>query len=184
MLLIVSCWCVRKYILLTDWLTDCLAGWLAGWLADWLTDFVLSRTLHIASIKAFINSFQSYLFRDKCWLSYFSNRNAKIALMRVSMVVTYYIKLFRTGTDRHNDILMSLLFLVAESKRFYDNFSSSNAPSRLHGLREIVLPWRQEIVKLKTSSRHVLITSSRRLGEQRMFTRNCLSTIYVMLFLF
>ena len=134
-------------------------------------------------LKPFINSFQSYLFRYKCWLSYFSNRNAKIALMRGSMVVTYYIKLFRTGTDRHNDILMSLLFLVAEPKRFYDNFSSSNAPSRLHGLREIVLLWRQEIVKLKTSSRHVLITSSRSLGERRMFTRNCLSTIYVMLFL-
>ena len=29
------------------------------------------------------------------------------------MVVTYYIKLFRTGADRHNGILMSLV-LVAE----------------------------------------------------------------------
>ena len=133
---------------LTDWLTAWLAGWLAGrladWLADWLTDFVLSRTLHIASIKAFINSFQSYLFRYKCWLSYFSNRNAKIALLRASMVVTYYIKLFRTRTDKHNDILMSLLFLVAETKRFYDNFSSSSANL-----------WRQEIVKLKPSSRRL-----------------------------
>ena len=42
--------------------------------------------------------------------------NAKIALMRASMVVTYYIKLFRTGTDRHNSILMSLLLLVTETK--------------------------------------------------------------------
>ena len=33
------------------------------------------------------------------------------------MVVTYYIKLFRTGADRHNGILMSLLLLVAETKR-------------------------------------------------------------------
>ena len=32
------------------------------------------------------------------------------------MVVTYYIKLFRTGIDRHHGILMMLLFLVAETK--------------------------------------------------------------------
>ena len=31
------------------------------------------------------------------------------------MVVTYYIKLFRTGADRHNGILMSPLHLVAET---------------------------------------------------------------------
>ena len=45
----------------------------------------------------------------------FTNWNAKIALLRASMVVTYYIKLFRTGSDRHNGILMSLLLLVAET---------------------------------------------------------------------
>ena len=32
----------------------------------------------------------------------FTNWNAKIALLRASMVVTYCIKLFRTGADRHN----------------------------------------------------------------------------------
>ena len=31
------------------------------------------------------------------------------------MVVTYYIKAFRRGADRHNGILMSLLLLVAET---------------------------------------------------------------------
>ena len=41
--------------------------------------------------------------------------NAKIALFRSSMVVTYYVKLFRTGADRHNGILLSLLLLVAET---------------------------------------------------------------------
>ena len=46
----------------------------------------------------------------------FTNWNAKIALLRTSMVVTYYIKLFRTGDNRHNGILMSLLLLVAETK--------------------------------------------------------------------
>ena len=31
------------------------------------------------------------------------------------MVVTYYIKLFRTGADKHNGILMYLLLLDAET---------------------------------------------------------------------
>ena len=35
----------------------------------------------------------------------------------MSMVIAYYIKLFRTGADRHNGILMSLLLLVTETKR-------------------------------------------------------------------
>ena len=34
--------------------------------------------------------------------------------MRASVIVTYYIKLFRTGADRRNGILMPLLVLVAE----------------------------------------------------------------------
>ena len=33
------------------------------------------------------------------------------------MVVTYYIKLVRAGSDRHNVILMSLLLLVTETIR-------------------------------------------------------------------
>ena len=33
------------------------------------------------------------------------------------MAVTYYIKLFRTGADTQNNILMSLLLLVAETKK-------------------------------------------------------------------
>ena len=45
----------------------------------------------------------------------FPVQNGKIALVRVSMVVTYYIKLFRTAADRNNDILMYLLLLVAET---------------------------------------------------------------------
>ena len=45
----------------------------------------------------------------------FTNWNAKIAFLRASMVLTYYIKLFRTRADRHSGILMSLLFLVAET---------------------------------------------------------------------
>ena len=33
------------------------------------------------------------------------------------MVVTYYIKCFRRGTDRHNGILMSLLLPIAKAMR-------------------------------------------------------------------
>ena len=45
----------------------------------------------------------------------FANWSAKIALLRGSMVVTYYIKLFRKGADRHSGILMSLLLLNADT---------------------------------------------------------------------
>ena len=45
----------------------------------------------------------------------FTKLKGKISLLRAFMVVTYYIKLFRTGADRHNGILMSLLLLVAET---------------------------------------------------------------------
>ena len=45
----------------------------------------------------------------------FTNWNAEIALSREFMVVTYYIKFFQMGADRHNDILMSLLLLVGET---------------------------------------------------------------------
>ena len=41
--------------------------------------------------------------------------NGKIVLVGASIVVTYYIKLFRTGADRHSGILMSLILLVAET---------------------------------------------------------------------
>ena len=38
-----------------------------------------------------------------------------MALVRASIVFTYYTKLFRMGADRHNSFLMSLLLLVAET---------------------------------------------------------------------
>ena len=44
----------------------------------------------------------------------FGVRNGKIALVRASMVVTYFIKLLHTATDKHNGILMSLRLLVSE----------------------------------------------------------------------
>ena len=64
-------------------------------------------------------------FYQICPKSVFPAENRKIALVRASMVFTYYIKLFCTGADRHNGILMFLLmyfngilmFLVAETSR-------------------------------------------------------------------
>ena len=41
--------------------------------------------------------------------------NGKITLGLVSIFVTYYIRLFRTGADRYNGILMPLFLLVAET---------------------------------------------------------------------
>ena len=37
----------------------------------------------------------------------FSNWNTKIAFLRAFIVITYYNKLFRTGADRHNGILVT-----------------------------------------------------------------------------
>ena len=45
----------------------------------------------------------------------FTNWNTNIALLSASMVVTYYVKFFWMGSDRHNGILMYLLLLVAET---------------------------------------------------------------------
>ena len=65
--------------------------------------FFCSKFLHIP---------QKFCRSKKRWRKLANNSN--MALLCASMVVTYYIKLFRTGTDRHNGILMSLL-LVAET---------------------------------------------------------------------
>ena len=54
----------------------------------------------------------------------FPVESEKIALVRASMVITFYIKLFRTGADKHNGILMSLLLLVAETIRKFLNTKS------------------------------------------------------------
>ena len=58
----------------------------------------------------------------------FANWNAKIALLRASLVVTYYIKLFWMGADRHNGILMSLLLLVAGTIKLYAKYRFFTMP--------------------------------------------------------
>ena len=52
-------------------------------------------------------------FDQICPKREFPVENGKITLVRALMVLTYYIKLFLTGADRHNGILVSLLVLVA-----------------------------------------------------------------------
>ena len=55
-------------------------------------------------------------FFNQIWpIRVFPAENGKIVLVRGSMVVTYYIKIFCTGANRHNGILMSLLLLVART---------------------------------------------------------------------
>ena len=61
-------------------------------------------------------------FDQICSKREFPVKNGKTALVHASMVVTYYIKLFRTRADRHNGILMSLLLLDAETKIKPKNF--------------------------------------------------------------
>ena len=62
-------------------------------------------------------SYHSYLDdRMRCVMvckNGFKNWNAKIALLCASMVINYYMTLFRTGADRRNGIFMPLLLLVA-----------------------------------------------------------------------
>ena len=56
-----------------------------------------------------------FYFDQICPETVFQVGNEKNALLHGSIVVTYYIKLFRTGADRHNVILMSLLLLFSET---------------------------------------------------------------------
>ena len=58
----------------------------------------------------------------------FQVENGKIALVRAPMVITYYVKLFRTGADRHN----SLDLLVAETIRYHFWKSSNSDGICLH----------------------------------------------------
>ena len=52
-----------------------------------------------------------------CRKGVFPVGNGKTELASASMVVIYCIKLYRTGAKRYNGILMSLLLLVAETKK-------------------------------------------------------------------
>ena len=58
----------------------------------------------------------------------FTNWNAKIALLRVSLVVTYLVVIFWMGADRHNGILMSLLLLVAGTIKLYAKYRFFTMP--------------------------------------------------------
>ena len=73
---------------------------------------------------------QNWIFKTEYCIRYvvvckigFAVWNAKVALLRVSMDFTCYIKLFRTGGDRRNRISMSLTLLVAEKINVYTTFT-------------------------------------------------------------
>ena len=78
----------------------------------------------------------------------FTYWNAKIALLPASMVVTYYIKLFRTGADRNNGILMSRFLPVAETIRTF---------SWLATYQQILLIW---LLKFNLSWNEILSSST------------------------
>ena len=69
-------------------------------------------TFELVLVKNFSLTWQFGYFRPK---RLFQVGNGKIALVRASMAVPYYIKLFHTEDDRYNGILMSLLLLVTET---------------------------------------------------------------------
>ena len=68
---------------------------------DWLPNFSLN--------------WQFWFLDQICTKRKFPVENGKMALVRASMVVNYYVKLFRTEAERHKGILMSLLLLVVET---------------------------------------------------------------------
>ena len=90
---------------------------------DQVTFYGNARNFRVSysSSRAFygpeVNPKNRYCIRCVICKISFTNWNTKIALLRASMVVTYYIKFFQTVTDRHNGILMFLLLLVAETTR-------------------------------------------------------------------
>ena len=55
-------------------------------------------------------------FLDEIYRKNYFQSKQKIGLLRATLAVTDYIKLFHTGVDRHSDILTSLLLLVGKQK--------------------------------------------------------------------
>ena len=68
----------------------------------------------------------------------FTKWNTKIALVRASMVGRYYNKIFRTGADRHNSILMSLFLLVAETIN-KDKINPAKAVDKRSSMKKLVV---------------------------------------------
>ena len=79
-----------------------------------------TEKVNITILRIQITTFQFKLtilifFYQICPNREFPVKNGKIALVRASMIATYYNKLFHKGAGRHNVILMSLVLLVAET---------------------------------------------------------------------
>ena len=75
-------------------------------------------------------------FFDQIWPKrVFPAEKGKIVLVRGSMVVTYYITIFRTGANRHNGSLMSLLLLVAGT--IYSNNENNKKSIKSYNVNEV-----------------------------------------------
>ena len=100
---------------------------------DWIYNFPKLEMLkffayHIVAVMHFTDQYwiPKTVYCIRCVMVCkigFTNWKTKIALLRASMAVTYYIKLFRIGTERCNSILMSVLLLIAETINSYTNVS-------------------------------------------------------------
>ena len=75
------------------------------------------RTVAVMHFTGRIESLKPFIVSGVLWsVQSISPTETQKSLFCVRLVVTSYISLFQTGTDRNNGILMSLLILVAETK--------------------------------------------------------------------
>ena len=99
-----------------------------GWKGIEMLQIFVYRKVAVAHIlKTRTESLKTFIVLAMWWSSklVLLTETQKIALLRASMVVTYYIKLFRTGANRQNGILMSLILLVAETIMFLCSFCNT-----------------------------------------------------------
>ena len=68
-----------------------------------------------------------------------SGKNKKGAVLRASMVITYYIKLFRMRADRQNGTLIPLLLLVAETETKITYITKITKLQKLHNINDTKL---------------------------------------------
>ena len=107
-----------------------------------------------------------FSFDQICPKTVFPVENGKITLVLASMDVTYYIKLFRTGTNRHNGILMSLLHLVAETIIDHCNTFSIGKGRRV--LNIFLFFWMKFLIPL-VSFVNTVLSSKEKTDEKNMF---------------
>ena len=116
-------------------------------------------------------------FDQICSEREFQIENGKIAFMRPSMVVTYYIKLSWTGAYRHNGILMSLRLLAAETKSPSQKLIERNTDATENSITETtdLLPKQNDLLLQKNGSKNTVI---------KILAENQQQAIYFIYFIF